>query len=173
MESSDGVEFSISRHGLAVTAKVTTEYFEKNVLPVISSLLAEMKDARSSLNRLEGPVEASRIITEVDTPSGKLNLSVKSIAQKLNAKTAADVIRAGAASLVFVQAKDQFSWKELLAETQKASGFWTKSHSTNGTKARDSLQSAGVLVELANGNFTLSPSAEQDLLAVLSGNGAP
>jgi hypothetical protein len=162
MNQSDLVQFAISKNGISVSATVSSSYFQDTVLPVMSSLLGEMSSA---------PSVGTFSSTATNAQPAKINLSVKAIAQKLNAKSVTEVLTAAAASLVLVHNKEQFSWKELLAETKKASGYWTKSHATNGTKGRDTLQASGVLIENSSGELSLAPTAERDLLTKLGVGG--
>lgn len=97
----------------------------------------------------------------------QIDLSVGTIAQRLSAKTAGEVLRAAAASLTLVQKKAHFSWKELLAEAAKATGYWTKYHPGNAGQAAKKLRADGILVELANGNLGLSPTAKLTLAQTL------
>lgn len=99
----------------------------------------------------------------------KVNLSVRAIAQKLDAKSAGDVLKAAAASLSLVQNRERFSWKDLLAEAGKATGYWTKYHPTNAAQAAKRLRKDGLLVELANGDLALSPTSRTTLIAELGG----
>jgi hypothetical protein len=99
-----------------------------------------------------------------------LDLSVTSIAQRLGATTAEDVLRAAAVSLTFVHGREHFPWKDLLAEAGRATGYWTKHHPSNATKAAKRLKANSVLVELANGDLALDPSAKEELAISLGVN---
>lgn len=99
--------------------------------------------------------------------AGPLDLSVGAIAQRLKAKTADDVLKAGACSLSLVHQREHFPWKDLLTEAGRATGYWTKYMPTNATKALKRLKSSDILVELANGDLALSPKAKVSLATQL------
>lgn len=107
--------------------------------------------------RRQGQTPASENDDKADQ---KLNLSVGAIADLLGAKAADDVLRAAAASLSFAHGRASFSWKDLLAEAGKATSHWTKHHPSNATKAAKRLRATGVLVELANGELSLTSNAK-------------
>lgn len=155
---------------------------EFEALKTIDTALASLDDstrARSLdwiFKKYGGAIAAAggesthRGATIQNTAGQGLNLSVASIAQRLNAKSADDVLRAAAASLTLVQGREHFPWKDLLAEAGRATGYWTKHHPSNATKALKRLRGTGVLVELANGELALSPAAKSDLTAALGTN---
>ena len=155
------VEFSIKKNGVSISASVSAEYFDAHVLPVITGLLEDMAA------RPETPVAVTPAPTPVPaaTPERVAEpqaLTVRAIAQRMAAHTAPDIMRAAAISLGWVQQREKFSWAELLAEVQKATGYWKKTHSDSAKHVLESLMARGTLVETTDGHYSLSPKEEAD-----------
>lgn len=162
---SDRVRFSIKRNGVSVSATVPAPYFDEHVLPVVSSLLSEIGGPSAGC----GPsVEADRTESaEIPVLAERPPMSVKTIAQKLCARTAPQILRAAAISLQVLQGKQQFSREELLAEAQLAHGFWRKTHSESAHPVLSCLLAAGTLIETFDGRYTLSADEEAAAAALL------
>lgn len=160
------VQFSLSKDGIAVSATVPNSYFDSNVLPIITSLLQQIGSTTTSAPTFAAPAQPTGA-----SGAAKLNLSVRAISEKLSSKTAGDVLTAAAASITLVQQRPEFSWKELITEAGKATGYWTKYHPGNAAKSLKTLRSKGVIVELASGSLALSPEAQKELAAVLAAGG--
>lgn len=160
---SDRVQFSIKRNGVSVSATVPIAYFDEHVLPVVSNLLAEIGGPASGA--LEEPaVTANAPAESAERPP----ISVKTVAQKLAARTAPQILKAAAISLRVLQGKEQFSRDELLAEAQLAHGFWKKAHAESAHTVLNCLLAAGTLIETFDGRYTLSADEESAATALLA-----
>jgi hypothetical protein len=146
------VEFSISKDGTSVSASVPSQYFDQKILPLIETLLDQVAQPETHSNaKTSGPVEPVR---------PDISWSVRKIAGRLAARTASDVMKAAAISLVLVHGKEQFSYEELLAELHLATGYWKKTYAQGVSGILDWLKSSGFLVETMDGHLSLSPEAE-------------
>ena len=153
------ITFSIAKGALSVSASVSSVFFDEKVLPVMESILLEMKSGRS-------PVDAASNSTAAHTP--EIDLSVKMIASKLNARLGSDVLKAAVISLALVHGRVHFSRKEILTEAQKATGYWKRSITNNASKYLETLLSAGFIIESSTGQLSLSASGEAEARNLLT-----
>ena len=159
-----------------MTDRTTVPMDELDAMKEIDTILEALDDHQKAraldwVNKKHGfsPIHAKRTTAETDKTqnASHLDLSVTTIAHQLDAKTAYEVLRAAAASLTFVHNREHFPWKDVLGEAARATGYWTKHHPSNATKALKSLRNKNVLVELANGDFALTPVAKGALATEL------
>ncbi|MBI4922086.1 MAG: hypothetical protein HY834_10075 [Devosia nanyangense] len=157
------VQFSISKGDLAVSGAVPAAYFEASVQPAMDKLLQEIASRSSGQSAPEQSGAAAKT-----GASGPLDLSVKTICQRLSAKTGSDLLKAGAVSLALVQGQQQFTRKEILAEAQKAAGYWKASYSNDAGRYVTTLQSQVFLIEASSGQLSLSAKAESEMMELLT-----
>jgi hypothetical protein len=138
---------------------VNPQFFEKKVVPVIEILLADLGNQMA--------VKPVMSVGESGLPGKQLDFSVKMIASKLGASSGSDVLKAGIVSLALVHGKPQFSRREILSESQKATGYWKKSITNNASKYLDTLLSLGFIVEASNGYLSLSAAGEAEATKLL------
>jgi hypothetical protein len=153
------VDFSIAKDGLTVTASVPSDFFEKNVLPVIEHLVSGMVPPRERAAAAE-PEEQSAVGVGRD-------FSVKMIVQHMGKDTALDILTAAAICLTLVHGRSHFSWRELLTEADTAPSYWTKARANGAENVLAVLKSRGILVEASNGNLSLGPVTEAAAIEML------
>jgi len=156
------IQFSIQRKDVAVSASVTPEYFEARVLPVINSLLDEIAESAAAPAAPE-PVpapEAEPVFTPPPAPAGRRE-TVRTIAERLEANTGTDILRAAAIAITVLRGNVVFTREDLLAEATKAAGYWRKSHAKDAPQLIEYLLSRDILVETADGKLTLNPKEEK------------
>lgn len=156
----DIVQFTITKGATSISATVPVDYFRSAIGPAMESIVAQMVN-------VVGPGAAAMQSTQPDRGGTKVDLSVKAICQRINAKTGTDVLKAGAVSLALVQKQAQFGRKDILAEAQKAAGYWKASYTGDAGRYLSTLESQGILIEGASGLYSLSAKAEADMLELL------
>lgn len=156
------VQFSLSVGDVEVAGNVPLAYFDSSVRPVMDKLLQDL--IAGSIRQTTRATEPSSIDPKA---SSRLDLSVKTICQRIGAKTGSDLLKAGAISLALVQGQQQFSRKEILAEAQKAAGYWKASYSNDAGRYVTTLQSQVFLIEGSSGQLSLSAKAEAEMMELL------
>lgn len=166
------VSFSIQRKGISISASVTEQYFEAQVLPVIGELLTEIRTSRLSEGREkprpEAPAEVPPARFRSKTPPG-----VRSVVDALSARTGPELLKAAAVSLAVVKSTTVFSREQLLAEAEDAVGHWRKSHSRTVGSILEYLISSGVLIERTDGKLCLNPVEEKASIMLLRQSTSP
>jgi len=96
-----------------------------------------------------------------------LQLSVASIATKLNAKSGQDVALAAAACLNMVKGKKSFTRSEILETMKDATGYYKNTYNKNLTNILGGMLKS-TLTESSKGTYSLQAEKEKELHAVFS-----
>ncbi len=147
--------------------EVEIEY-EGNKTYLEQELVQLMEKVASCSNKLVNGILADqpKFATKGDdTPSGKpvVQMTVDTIAARLDAKTAADVTMAAIAYLALVEGRAQFSRSELLSCMKTAKNYYKLSMSKNLSGTISRLLKAKRINEITNGSYAL-PAAEKKVL---------
>ena len=94
--------------------------------------------------------------------------SVSDIAQKIDAKTGPDLLKAAAASLTLVKNKPKFTRKELTTEMKLAGAYWKSSYTKNLGAYLKTLVRGGEFLQQGEKEYALSATAKSDIRAKLS-----
>tara|TARA_R110000751_G_scaffold79953_5_gene161183 strand:+ start:1915 stop:2442 length:528 start_codon:yes stop_codon:yes gene_type:complete len=142
-----------------------SEEYMKDQLPTLVELLCT--------NAPNDEEEESTSTSDVLPPAGdsseqKIEMTTNSIATKLNVKTGSDLIIAACAHLCLVKGHNTFTRKNILAEMQTASNFYTKSHVKNLSRYFKAVLTEGKLIERSQDNYALSSSEKSKLESTLS-----
>jgi hypothetical protein len=97
-------------------------------------------------------------MAKLESPSVLREGTVSVVAQKIGAKSARDLLLAGAAHLTLFQGKDSFTRDELVGCAREARG-WKVEYSNQMSINMTRMLNAGVLFERAKNVFSLSDSA--------------
>ena len=92
-----------------------------------------------------------------------INLSVKSIAAKLNAKTGPDLTLAACAYLALSANRDKFSRKDILDAMRTAANFYKKSYNNNLSKYLDGLIKDEKILQQANDVYALHDQVRSEM----------
>lgn len=159
------VEFTIRKNGITVSASVPPDYFDSHVLPAIGSILDELCPQKIDEDAPVGspPPLAEKVEDRKEEP-----MSVRTIAQRLSASTAPEIMKAAAISLAVIQKREKFSLEELCEEVRKATGYWNKTHSMSTKYVLAWLTSCGALVETFDGLYSLSMGEHANAARILS-----
>ena len=117
---------------------------------------------RATVSAQEGDGSATRE-TEALAGHRPQPATTKTIATRMGAKKAPDLVRAASARLVIVDGRETFSRQELLEEMKTATGHYKPSVSNNLTVTVKRLMEKSVLNETAPGTYTLTPGAERQM----------
>lgn len=93
--------------------------------------------------------------------------TVSMVAQKIDAKSARDLLLAAAAHLTLFQGKESFSKEELVACAKEARG-WKSAYSSQMALNIGRMIKADILFEKSKNLFSLSQSSEAEMQARLS-----
>lgn len=141
-----------------------SEEFLKKEIPVLLAAVADLYTKAGG-----GEDETSGGDNQETKPAkGTINLTTKSIAQKLNANSGPDLIVAAAAHLTLAKGKDQFKRKELNDAMKGASGYYKSTYTKNLTNYLGTLGSSGKLVEVSTDVYALTASTRNALEAQLA-----
>ncbi len=102
-----------------------------------------------------------------DTSKKKIEMTTNAIASKLNADSGADLVIAACVHLCLVKGHDTFTRKNILAEMQTASNYYTKSRGKNLSVALKSLQKDEKLIERSTDNYALSANEKKRVESIL------
>jgi len=92
-----------------------------------------------------------------------LKLTTSTIAAQLGVNSGHDLLVAAAAQLTFVQDKQSFTRKELLAEARSASAYYKENMRKNLSNYLNSLVKASTLNEVSAGVFALHANTRAEL----------
>ena len=98
----------------------------------------------------------------------KLDLSMTTIASHLKVKSGPDLILAACAHLTFVEGKEQFPRKEILATMRDASGFYNKNHEKVLTRDLRRLIAKKSVNEISKNSYALHAEKKKELETQLS-----
>ena len=138
----------------------------------LESLLAKMADL--SIQVPEEPETRGDTSDgpDIAIPSNNYNLSTKTIAEHLAAKTGPEVVICALAKLQFVDNKDSASRSDILKEMKSAKGIYTNSMGSNlsATLSRLGSNKSGNkrIIQGANGEYSLSRDERETIEAKLA-----
>lgn len=163
MESESMSKIKLKVGSVEIDFEGSEEYI-KGQLPALVELLCA--------NAPNDEEEETASNNDVLPPSGdsskqKLEMTTNTIATKLNVKSGADLIIAACAHLCLVKGHDTFSRKNVLAEMQTASNFYTRSHSKNLSRYLKTVLGDGKIIERSQDNYALSASEKTRLESAL------
>lgn len=141
-----------------------SESYMKEELPGLVELLCN--------NAPDEPSEEDKNSADVLPPSDdkskqKIEMSTNAISAKMNVTSGADLVLAACAHLCLVKGYDTFTRKNILAEMQTASNYYTKSRGKNLSPALKSLQKDEKLIERSTDNYALSANEKKRVETIL------
>lgn len=142
-----------------------SESFLKDALP---TLLTEVSSLYESTGK---PAVAPGNTTEAGaqhTQGSTITGAVTMFAQKLNAKSGAELITAASARLTFGAGKGSFTRDEISDEMKLATGYYKKSYMNNLSNYLVTLVKSGDLVQPSSSSYALSPTKKKALEQLLA-----
>ncbi|MCY3626721.1 MAG: hypothetical protein OXG88_03665 [Gammaproteobacteria bacterium] len=145
-----------------------TEHFIVTELPKVveslKSIIGQQSGAQfDETAQLDGELSDS-------FPGGKefIDLSVESIATKLNSQTGPELVTAARAYLTFVQRQASFKRNEILNTMKEATSFYQMNMSSHLSRSLKSLVKKGDLLERSDKTYAIRDSKRKDLLQTLN-----
>jgi len=142
-----------------------TENYLKKDLPELIDKLVSLNLPIS--NEKESITDSSSIIDENDAGT-VIQLSSNTISAKLEVKSGTDLIIAACAHLTFVQSKDTFQRKDILAEMKTANNYYKNSYNANLTPYLKSLVNTHKLIERTKDTYALNATEKNRIKSVLN-----
>ena len=105
--------------------------------------------------------------TRTSMPGELEDISINSLAQKVNSESGSDLVVAAAAYLTFSKKKDEFDRKQILQTMKDASHYYKKNYGKNLSRYIRTAVKNGRLLEKASGRYSLSATARQELEGIL------
>jgi hypothetical protein len=148
-----------------------SEDYIRNGLPELIDLLSSYSSEDcedDDDNTVPSSVEEAEELPENPDPAKrKLQMTTNSISARLAAKTGPDLVLAACAHLTLVKGADTFERKNILAEMQTASNYYTKNYSSNLSKYLISLVKDNKLIERSQNTYALSANCKQEMESLL------
>jgi len=142
-----------------------SESFLKDALP---ALLAHVSSLYESAGKPTLPPINTAGLEVQNTQGATIKGAVTMFAQKLNAKSGAELIIAASARLTFGVGKGSFTRDEISDEMKLATGYYKKSYMNNLSNYLVTLVKSGDLVQPSSSSYALSNTkrkAVEELLA--------
>ena len=140
-----------------------SEDYMKDQLPGLIELLCSNASNEGDAVSVEDELPPSP-----DASTSKIQMTTNTIASKVGVKSGSDLIIAACAHLCLVKGHDTFTRKNMLAEMQTASNFYTKSYGNNLSKYLKTVVSDGKLIERSKDTYALAAAEKSKLESSLS-----
>lgn len=102
-----------------------------------------------------------------DTSKHKLEMTTNTISARLNVDSGADLVMAACAHLSLVKGYDTFTRKNILAEMQTASNYYTRSRGKNLSPSLKSLIKDNKLIERSADTYALAAEEKKKMESML------
>lgn len=145
------------------TAHVEIEYegSEEFLRSDLLGLINEVAEIHKATPPMTPPLPPT---TNQNSSSGQtINLSVNSIAAKLNVATGPDLVLAACAFLTLAANRETFNRKDILDAMKSAATFYKKSYSNNFTNYLDGLVKDSKILQQANDVYALPVLVRNDM----------
>jgi hypothetical protein len=142
-----------------------SESFLKDALP---ALLAEVSSLYEATGKPALPPVSTAGGGVPHTQGSTISGAVTMFAQKLNAKSGAELIIAASARLTLSSGKGSFTRDEISDEMKLATGYYKKSYMNNLSNYLVTLVKSGDLVQPSSSSYALSPTKKKSLEQLLA-----
>lgn len=129
-----------------------------NLVTELSSALTRTSPVSESEAPTSEPFELSP-----SNGSPAIDMSVESIAAKLDVKKGTDLLVAAAAHLSLVDQQTSFTRKEILDEMKKASSYYTQNMASNFSGYLKTAIKSGILIQRSNNSYALTANTKKSL----------
>lgn len=141
-----------------------SENFLKEELPALLNAVSDLYKSSAPIIEKSSPVSETIALSA----KNKIEGTTATLAAKLGGSTGPDLIMSAAAQLTFVQNKNKFSRKDIVAEIKSATAYYKVSYFNNLTPLLNGLVKVGKLMEPSSGNYSLSAQSLKDIGAKLA-----
>lgn len=143
-----------------------SEEYMKDELPALVELLYSLSPADNS-----GEEEESvELQATADTSKQKLQMTTNTIAAKLNAKKAGDLILAACGHLALVKGATTYSRSNILAEMKLATNYYKATMNKNLSGSLKTLVKQNKLLETATDTYALDANIQKTIESTLNAN---
>lgn len=161
MSDEQTIKIKLKTGHMEIEYEGSEDFLRSNLLDLITQI-AETYKVSSSIgtpHQLTNTPEPGT--TQGNTPT--INLSVKSIAAKLNVTTGTELALVACVYLTLVAKRDTFSRKDILDSMKDATTFYKKSYAANLSKYLNGLVKYGKILEQANDIYALSGQLRSEM----------
>ena len=131
-------------------------FLKDDLFDLLEKMVSIYKEHGATLH-VDSPLALTNV-TDVTDKDRKIDLSTATIASRINASTASDLVIAASAYLALSAQKDEFSRDEILKEMKAAKSFYKKSMLSNLSKTLKGLVSNNRLNQTVSRSYTLTAS---------------
>lgn len=143
-----------------------SEEYMKDELPALVELLYSLSPADDS----DEEEESVELQATVDTSKQKLQMTTNTIAAKLNAKKAGDLILAACGHLALVKGATTYSRSNILAEMKLATNYYKATMNKNLSGSLKTLVKQNKLLETAADTYALDANTQKTIESTLNAN---
>jgi hypothetical protein len=143
-----------------------SEEYMKDELPTLVELLYSLSPADDS----DEEEESVELQATVDTSKQKLQMTTNTIAAKLNAKKAGDLILAACGHLALVKGATTYSRSNILAEMKLATNYYKATMNKNLSGSLRTLVKQNKLLETATDTYALDANTQKTIESTLNAN---
>ena len=167
MDESGKSRIHITLGYLEIEFEGTESYLEKHLPNLIELLVSvapvDFEDEDEDVDDEEELLEPS-----TDSSKKKIDLSTSTIANRLDAKSARDLVVAACAHLHLVKGREKYERKNILAEMKTATSYFKKNYTNNLTMTLKRIVKAGDLNEVGENTYALEAKKVKELEATLN-----
>ncbi|BCD99850.1 hypothetical protein [Marinagarivorans cellulosilyticus] len=143
-----------------------SEEYMKDELPALVELLYSLSPADDS----DEEEESVELQATADTSKQKLQMTTNTIAAKLNAKKAGDLILAACGHLALVKGATTYSRSNILAEMKLATNYYKATMNKNLSGSLKTLVKQNELLETATDTYALDANTQKKIESTLNAN---
>ena len=160
--SDDQAHVRLRMGDLEIEYKGAASFLTSELMALVreAASLHAVRTAPPSTDEVDPPKDASK--------GGLVDLSMVTVATRLNAKSGPELAIAAAAFLTICQGRDVFTRKDILGTMKAAPAHFKKSMSSNLSKSLQSLLKDKRLNETAENRYTLTVAEKERLDASLA-----
>jgi hypothetical protein len=143
-----------------------SEEYMKDEIPALVELLYSLSPADDS----DEEEESVELQATADTSKQKLQMTTNTIAAKLNAKKAGDLILAACGHLALVKGATTYSRSNILAEMKLATNYYKATMNKNLSGSLKTLVKQNKLLETATDTYALDANTQKTIESTLNAN---
>jgi hypothetical protein len=147
-----------------------SEEYMKDELPALVELLYSLSPADDSADDSAEEEESVELQATTDTSKQKLQMTTNTIAAKLNAKKAGDLILAACGHLALVKGVSTYTRSNILAEMKLASNYYKATMTKNLSGSLKTLVKQNKLLETSTDTYALDANAKTTIETTLNAN---
>jgi hypothetical protein len=152
MSNEQSIKLRLKTAHVEIEYEGSEEFLRSDLLGLITEV-AEIHKTHPPIETLAQ--QGSEQLGISSNGNSTVNLSLKSIAAKLNVKTGPDLALAACAFMALSENRDTFSRKDIIDSMRTAANFYKKSYNNNLSTYLDGLVKDGKILQQANDVYAL------------------